>query len=369
MAESVISNSVQAGAEASASAIELKRARDAAFFRKGIGIGLFSGITYGLYTAFIMVAQNKGIWLDWGQNLAAASFLVIFILPTIASAINDLCSAIWALAVTAKQGKLADFGRTLASKPGMFMIFAALCGGPIANAAYIIALTQAGPIVTPISALCPAIGAILARILFKQKMGPRVIIGILICVAASGLIGITSLTGEIAPGIVVGLLLALGAALGWGIEGCVAGFGTAMIDSQIGITIRQTTSGLANLFIMLPVLSVVGSVNLGESFGLVAEAVSSTPSFIFFIISGLFAYVSFATWYKGNSMCGTALGMALNGTYTFFGPLFTWLIVGLVMGLDGYALEPIAWVSALLMSFGIWVISMNPLDIFKKKEA
>ena len=349
-------------------ALQKKKALESGFFKRGVGLGLFSGITYGLYTAFITVAQNKGIWLDWFGSLDLTSFLIIFILPTIASALNDLCSAIWALIVTIKQGKFGDFVQAIASKPGKFMILAALTGGPIANVAYIIALSQAGPIVTPISALCPAIGAILARILYKQEMGPRVVLGIVICAAASLMIGVTSLTGEVEPGMAIGLALALVAAFGWGVEGCIAGFGTSMIDSQIGITIRQCTCGLSNLVIMVPVLTLVAGGSLGESFSYVGQAVTNMPSSVFFLVSGFFAYVSFSTWYKGNSMCGAALGMALNGTYTFFSPFFTWIILGIVMGIDGYALAPIAWVAAIVMMIGIFVIAMNPLDLLKKGD-
>lgn len=349
-------------------ALQKKKALEGSFFKKGIGLGLFSGITYGLYTAFITVAQNRGIWLDWFGTIDPTSLLLIFILPTIAAALNDTCSALWALIVTIKQGKFGDFVQTIASKPGKFMIFAALAGGPIANVAYIIALSQAGPIVTPVSALCPAIGAILARILYKQEMGPRVVLGIVICMTASLMIGITSLTGEVEPGMAIGLALALVAALGWGIEGCIAGFGTSMIDSQIGITIRQCTCGLSNLIIMVPILTLISGGSLGETFSYVGNAIVDAPSIVFFVVSGFFAFISFSMWYTGNSMCGAALGMALNGTYTFFGPFFTWVVLGLVMGLEGYALAPIAWVAAIVMMIGIFVIAMNPFDLLKKED-
>ena len=54
----------------------------------------------------------------------------------------------------------------------------------------------------------------------------------------------------------------------------------------------------------------------------------------FFVASGFFAYTSFSNWYRGNSMCGTALGMACNGTYSFFVPLCSWIIIGLIMGIE-----------------------------------
>jgi len=75
------------------------------------------------------------------------------------------------------------------------------------------------------------------------------------------------------------------------------------------------------------------------------------------------------TWYKGSSMTGVALGMATNGTYSFFGPFCCWIILGVMLGIKGWTLAPIDWVCAVFMAIGILIISMNPLDLFRKKEA
>lgn len=321
-------------------AIEKKERLDRSFRKKGMLIALYSGIAYGLYSAFILLAQTRGIWAEWAGSIDPAGFLAIFILPTIAAALNDTISAVWALATTAVQGKMGDFLQTFRSKPGIILVVAALVGGPLAATAYVIALNLAGPIITPIAALNPAFGSILARIFLKQDLGPRTVLGILICVLSGGIIGFAGLSGDLGPNILPGLLLGLLAALGWGIEGCIGGFGTSMIDSQVAITIRQVTSGSMNLVIMLPLLSLIGGVNLGDAYGFVAAAVTNGPSVVFFVISGFFAYTSFANWYRGNSMCGTALGMACNSSYSFFVPLFSWILLGVVFGMDGFALPP-----------------------------
>lgn len=346
-----------------------KRELDASFFKKGILVALFSSLMYGFYTAFITAGESSSLWLGWLQAISPTAFLAVFILPTVASAINDSCSALWALGITAKQGKLADFGRTVNTKPGVILILSALVGGPIATVAYIIALSQAGTIVVPIAALNPAIGSILSRILYKQELGPRKIAGIAICVVAGLMIGSASLTGDSSSNIVLGLVLAFVAALGWGAEGCIAGYASCMIDTQIGITIRQCVSGIVELLVVLPVLSLVGGVSLQQTFGYVGAAITDLPTIVCFAVAGFSAYKSFASWYRGNSMCGTALGMACNGTYTFVAPLVTWIIVGLVMGVDGYALAPIAWVAAIVMIVGILVIAVDPKELFGKKEA
>ena len=323
---------------------------------------------YALYTAFVTAGQLFGVWANWFGTLDPACLLVVFILPTIASGINDALSAVWATGFTAKQGKIADLGRCIASKPGIIVIAAAALGGPIASAAYVIALSQAGTLAVPIAALNPAIGAILARIFFKQPLGLRVGVGIGICVIAGAMIGGAGLGGQPAPGMALGLGLALLAALCWGVEGCVGGRATCMIDPQIAINIRQLVSGLGNLCLVLPVLTLACGEPLGQSYAYVAHALMDGSSIAFFACSGFAAYFSFMSWYRANAMCGTALGMAINGTYTFTAPLLTWVIVGLVLGFDGYALPSVAWIAAVVNLLGICLIAVNPLDAVKKSR-
>lgn len=356
---------------ANAKAVAAKEKLSSDFLKKGISIALFSGLMYGFYSAFMAMGMTRGVWGDWyGANTAGLSAIVVtYLLGALGSAVNDTCSAVWALIFAASKGKLGDFFRCLKTKPGAVMILAALVGGPISSTAYVVALQMAGSIVIPITALCPAIGAILGRILFKQELNKRMMGGIAICVLSSFLIGSTSIGGDAPAGLLLGLCIAFIAALGWGFEGCVAGYGTSMIDSEIGITIRQATSGLSNLLILVPIFGMVVGDGVGFSTDLAIQAFTSGPAMIWFALSGLCAFVSYMCWYNGNSMCGAALGMACNGTYSFWGPFCCWIVLGVYGGIDGYALPPIVWISAVLMMFGILTIAMNPLDLFRKKGA
>jgi drug/metabolite transporter (DMT)-like permease len=350
-------------------AIAAKKKVSSNFFKKGLSLALFSGLAYGLYTAFLTMGMTKGVWGDWyGANTAGLSaFVIVYLLAAIGNAINDTCSAVWALLYASSKGKFGDFLRSINTAPGRIMILAALIGGPIAGTAYVIALQMAGSIVVPISALCPAVAAILGKVLYKQELNKRMAFGIAVCVFASFLIGSTGFGSEASASTIIGILIALIAALAWGFEGCVAGYGTAMIDPEIGICIRQVTSGIANLFILVPIFGIMaGGINISTN--LVLQAFTSGPAMIWFAISGFLSFVTFMTWYAGNSMCGAGLGTAANGTYSFFGPLFCLLLLGVYGGLDGWALPSIAWVGAVIMMFGILTISMNPMDLLKRKK-
>ena len=346
-------------------AMGLKRRMHRSYFIKGITIAVLSGMCYGLYSAFITRGMGTGVWGDWyGVHETG---IMIVLLGALGSAVNDSVSAVWCVLIAGVKGKLGDFVRCLRTKPGRVMILCALAGGPIASTAYIVALQMAGSIIIPITALCPAIGAILGHFALKQRLTPRMVVGVFVCVGASIMIGSVSFGEEGGTAILVGCLIALIAAFGWGVEGCIAGFGTTLIDYEIGITIRQTTSGLSNLVILVPILGLMSG-RIGNAPEFISAAFSDGPAMIFFLISGFCALFAFSLWYKGNSMCGAALGMACNGAYSFWGPFFCWIVLGLFFKEDGWMLEPIAWVGAIVMFFGILLIAVNPFAPLMKRK-
>ncbi|WP_066320837.1 hypothetical protein [Bacillus sp. FJAT-29814] len=359
-------NAVTGSTYSDSLAVAAKKKVASQFFKKGIVIALFSGLMYGFYSAFLTLGMSKGVWADWyGAKTVLSAFVITYLLGALGSAVNDTTSAGWALLNVGVKGKMGDFFRTLKTKPGQVMILAALVGGPISSTAYVVGLQMAGSIVIPITALCPAIGAILGRLLFKQQLNKRMMLGIAICVIASFMIGSTSIGGDAPKGMFLGICIAFIAALGWGFEGCVAGYGTSMIDYEISITIRQVISGVSNLIILIPIFGLLAG-DVGLSVDLAVQAFSSGPAMIWIAIGGFCAWLSYMSWYRGNSMCGAALGMACNGTYSFWGPFCCWIVLGVIFGMDGWSIPPIAWIAAVVMVFGILLIAMNPLDLFKK---
>ena len=340
-----------------------------------------SGVCYGLYTGFLTLAQTQGVWGEWltGEvwgpgNPALSTFTVTFALAALAAAINDSFSGIWSLAVCAKNRQLGDLAKTITSKPGLVMMLCAAIGGPVATIAYVIALNSATAsgnpgVIVPIAALNCAIGTILGRILFKQKLKWHMAAGVGVCLIAAALIGGASFA-SVGPDALLGCLFALLAAFGWGFEGCVAGFGTTLIDYRIGIAIRQITAGALELLVAFPILATMG--NGIDEIAILAKAAFTDPSLAIFAVSGLFAMPAFSFWYKGNSMCGAALGMACNGMYAFWGPLFIWLIMG-VLNIGGLAadyppLTPIQWIGAIIMMAGIFLIATNPSVLLHKRK-
>lgn len=357
-----------------AAAQEKYKKAKSSFFKKGIFTALISGILYGLYSAFIVAGEGVGGWVGFWELGIAGSILGYCLLCAIGAGLNDFCSAVWQVGIAIVKGKFGDFIATLRTKPGLIMIGVALAGGPIAATAYNIGLMMAGGIAAAISALCAAVGAIIGHFFLKQKLNLRKLCGILICFGAAVVIGGTTFDG-LDMSAFIGCCIAFIAAVGWGIEGSIGGYATSMIDDDISITIRQCTSGLTNLIIVVPILCVMASYMLDTSdipgniyFSLLAGAVGG-GAIIWFIFSGLFCGQSFRMWYKGNSMCGAALGMTLNAGYSFWVPLCSWILMGVILPWDYAPLTATQWVMAVVEVFGIMLIAVNPLDLFRKKEA
>ena len=336
---------------------QLREERRRKYFVRGVAFAIASGMCYGLYTGFLTLAETQDVWGEWfageawgNGNPALSAFVITFVLAALAAGINDFFSGVWSLAMCAKNRQLGDFWKTVKTKHS-----ATAAGNP--------------GVIVPIAALNCAIGAILGRVFFKQELNAHKIVGILICLFAGALIGGTSFAA-MGPEALIGCLFAFIAAFGWGFEGCVAGFGTILIDYRIGIAIRQTTAGILELFVMFPLLSVLR----GEAAYIpnLASAAITSPALLIFLISGFFAMPAYSFWYKGNSMCGAALGMACNGMYAFWGPFFIWIIMG-VLDLGGVAadfppLAPIQWVGALIMVVGIFCIAVNPKNLLGKRN-
>lgn len=324
------------------SASVLKEKANSKFRKTGLSVGLISGLTYGLFSTFVVVASAK-------QPLAGA--VGLFAAPYVASAINDLIAAIWLLIYNAQTGRIREIGRSLRTFPGFMVILGAILGGPVANGAYLMGLSMAGAYAIPISALFTLFGAVFARIILKQKITKRVAFGMFVCII--GAIIINWVKPEGGSNFTLGMICAFIAAIGWGMEGVLAAFGSATIDSDIAVNIREGASGLINAFVVLPIVGALG---------LFGKTIMAGTPLLWLAIAGLCAAVSFLTWYKSNCMVGCAIGMSLNMTYVFFGVVLSILFLG-------SAVTPTIVVGSLVVFIGAVLVSVNPLDFFRKKEA
>ena len=311
------------------------------FRTTGMTTGAFSGLTYGIYTVLVLVA-------GYYEPLVSAAGLLAG--PYVCSGLNDLFAGIWLTAYNAKSGRIREMGRSLNTFPGKMIVIGSILGGPIANGAYLVGLAMAGAYAIPISALCSLFGAIFAWIFLKQKITKRVMMGMLVCVAGAIIINWTKPEGS--DNFTLGIIFSFVAAICWALEGVFATYGGAMIDTDVAVNLRQLISGIVDLFVIVPIVG---------GLGLLGGTLMAGIPAIWLAVSGLSAAVSFLCWYKSNSTVGCAVGMSLNVTYAFWGVFFCILFLG-------QAVTPTIVIGSFVIVFGAILVTMNPLDLFRKGE-
>ena len=139
-------------------------------------------------------------------------------------------------------------------------MLAALLGGPIGMTGYLIAINNIGPGYTAIiSTFYPAFGTLLAFLLLGERMRPRQIVALMVALAAVAVIGWSSSSEETTGSALIGVLAALGCVVGWGSEAVLLAWGMRddIVDNETALHIRQTTSGLTYLLIVIDRKSVV----------------------------------------------------------------------------------------------------------------
>lgn len=175
-------------------------------------------------------------------------------------------------------------------------------------------------------------------------------VGMLVCVAGAIIINWAKPEGS--DNFTLGIIFSFVAAICWALEGVFSTYGGAMIDTDVAVNLRQLISGIIDLFVILPIVG---------GLGLLGGTLTAGTPVIWLAVAGLSAAVSFLCWYKSNSTVGCAIGMSLNVTYAFWGVFFCILFLG-------QAVTPTIVIGSIVIVLGAIVVTMNPLDLFRKGE-
>lgn len=290
---------------ASLSAAALAARRDLRFAKRGLLWALLSGVLWGA----------NGVILGFGLERPPFAGSSLWLLaPLTLAAMHDVLSALWILAYNWRTGRLREIGRSLCTRPGLFVCLGAVFGGPVGMGSYIIGLNLAGPAyVLPITSLYPAVAAALAMIFLKEKIVARAWAGLLLCVCGVAVIGYAP--PDAGPGSLffLGIGIALLATLGWGAEGVLSTSGMDLLDPAVALALRQLVSGTAYLLVVLP---------LAGGWSLLSEAALTPVAPLLCLAAGLGAF-SYLCWYRGMNMTGVSRAMACNVTYALWGILFS----------------------------------------------
>lgn len=331
-------------------ALALKAKQDSQFNRVGILIGIGSGFLWGVNNLLFSLGYGF-IPEDVITTMMGAS-AALYAIPLACAAINDVCAAIALLIFNAINGMGKEVWRTFRTKPGLIVCIAALLGGPIGQSTYFMGSAMAGPAYAlTITALYPIIGCLLSRIFLKQPINARMWVGIFMSVIGAIIVSYAPPDGD-APNFTLGLIFAGIAALCWGTEIVLAVFGMSMVDPNIAINLREITSGVVLSIIVLPIVGGWTAVNV----------IAGTPMAIGSLAAaGAVAGFSYLMWYTANNKVGCAKGMAMNSTFVIWGVLLN-IAFGNITEITTNMV-----VGCLAVLIGVTMVSMNPLDLFRKK--
>lgn len=269
--------------------------------------GLLAGILWGLDTVILGVALSKSPF----EN-------AVFLAPFVSTFIHDFCSSIWMLIYMGIKRQYKNVIKALKTKSGKFIILGALLGGPIGMSGYVAAINYIGPAYTAIiSAMFPALGALLSYIFLKEKMKPIQLVGLAVSIAGVIVLGYTP-GGEV-KNLVVGFGCALLCVFGWASEAVICAYGMKDPDvsDEQALQIRQLTSAI---FYGVAILTAIRGWNF--TLDIATDKVS-----LIILISALFGTASYLFYYRAIATIGPSKSMALNITYSAWSIVFSMILL------------------------------------------
>ena len=272
--------------------------------------GIGSGALWGLDTVILAIA------------LALNPFATDAHASLVSAALHDAVCALILLVFMAMRGRLKDTWRAIHTRSGRAVMVAALLGGPIGMSGYLLAIDQIGAGYTAIlSTFYPALGTALAVLVLKELMRPRQVIALAVAIGA---IIATSYTSTSVSGSALwGVLGALAAVVGWGCEAVILAWGMRddAVDNETALQIRETTSGLTYLVLVVP---------LGGALSSTGQALTSPGAMGLVALAAAAGTASYLFYYKAIDLLGAARAMALNISYSAWAVLFAFLLQSIV---------------------------------------
>ena len=236
--------------------------------------------------------------------------------------LHDAICALILLIFMAVRGRLKDTWRAVHTRSGRAVMVAALLGGPIGMSGYLLAIDQIGAGYTAIiSTFYPALGTALAVLVLKERMRPRQVIALAVAIGA--IIATSYPSTSVSGSALWGVLGALAAVVGWGCEAVILAWGMRddAVDNETALQIRETTSGLTYLVLVVP---------LGGALSSTGQALTSPGAMGLVALAAAAGTASYLFYYKAIDLLGAARAMALNISYSAWTVLFAFLLQSIV---------------------------------------
>ena len=253
---------------------------------------------------------------------ATAATIVVAVLIT---AFNALTVIISMLVWNGVLGKFGEMKRTMKEfhTCSKWFYLASIFGGPVAILGSFIAIGFIGAGFAAVAALLyPVVGSILAYYWYGENITKRAWIGILVIIAGGLVIFLGGAIQELSAGDVpwIGYVGGLMAALGWGIEGAIAGKGLDIAEPDVGLAIRFIGENILWWIVIVPAVAIAGYPVF--KYALLAFNPLSIMVLMFAGITFGFCYVA---WYKSFPLIGVGRGQGIGNLYGLFAVIFMYL--------------------------------------------
>lgn len=303
-------------------------------------IGIFSGITsaimWGLDTVLMGIVLAMSPFLDGNA---------VFLAPFVTAFFHDAFSTIWTFIYLAIKRQLKDLFKAMKTRSALFVVLAALMGGPVGMAGYLLAVKLIGPSYTAIiSSLYPAVGAILSYFILKEKINKKAWLGLIFAIIGVILLSYTSDQSETS---IIGFLCAGLCVIGWGSECVICAYGMKddEVSSEFALQIRQLTSAVVYGLVIVPIFGGIGLsfevLRTSVIWWIAATALSGTISYLFY--------------YNAIYRIGPTRAMGLNITYVVWSIVFDKLFLGSEISI-------LAIVSSIVVIVGVYFVAKQPVE-------
>ncbi|MGI8739075.1 MAG: EamA family transporter [Gammaproteobacteria bacterium] len=167
----------------------------------------------------------------------------------------------------------------------------------------------------------PIFGALLARLWYQEKITARVEVGIFLLIAGGVSIyapGLVVELGDASGGAWPGYLGGVLAALGWGIEGAIAGRALDVTDSDAGVTLRFLAEAVYWFAVILPAAALMLD---WPVLSMLREAYDPW-TIAWVVLLGLTYAFCYAAWYKSFPLIGVGRGCAFSTLSAAFAVIY-----------------------------------------------
>ncbi|MCP4469136.1 MAG: DMT family transporter [Gammaproteobacteria bacterium] len=285
------------------------------------------GFYWALWCAVLWGAwyvPGTAVWYETPfVELGAGSLGEFLLAAAVITALGSLAVLLFLFVWTAALEKWGEYARTIRQfRIARWYYLGAVFGGPCALFGSYLAIGYVGPIFAAIAALMyPVVGATLARLWYHEKISARAALGIGLILVGGFSIYAPGLLGELSrpdSGAWLGYVGGLMAAVGWGVEGAIAGRALDVSDPDVGITLRFTGEAFYWIFLILPAIALFSGAEVMP----VVLAAFSFPAMLWILLAGASFAFCYVGWYKSFPLIGVGRGQAIAALYGVFAVIF-----------------------------------------------